>query len=168
MRREEHEHGERPVVVVRAVFATVFLALWWMMTMRNEGLRATEHEMALRAQYAREIRSLRVALLEAQPSLPEPGRGDPAWWKDRFAKESKKLTVLRNEVRPGELPMGTFAIQRHDLSVKGEYEAVMRLVAWMETATPRVRIDQFVLEPVPPADVRADFVLLLPVPKGRR
>ena len=170
MRAVEAAAPRPEVLLVRVGGVLLFALVWWLMWLRNEGLRETERELALRAQLTREVRTLKVAVLSAQPQLPEPGTGDASWWHDRFTQATavQHLQLDRFDERGAEVPMGPYALLRREVGVRGSYQALMSLLVWMETATPRMRLDSFTIEPLAPADMRATLHVLLPSPRLKR
>lgn len=161
-------HVEPSHVWMRVGVVMVLLAVWGWRTLVNHELARVDHEAMLRTQTIKEIRLARVAVLESQAALPEPGAGDSGWWRDRIEREIARcgLTTAKHETRPAEFAVGTFELERRDLVVVGPYDGVVRLIAWIETATPRLRLQDFELVPDGAGQVRATLLVLTPVPEG--
>ena len=157
-------------VAVRVALLVLVLVVWGWRSARNENLRALDRDALARAQALRDIRLSRAVVVESQSLLPEPGTGDSAWWRDRLDRESQRagVTLNRNDTKPSEWSVGTFRLERRELSGTGTYDAVLKLMLWMETSSPRVRLQDFSLEPGPPGVVRATLAVLGPVPGGAR
>ena len=150
--------------VARAAVFGLGVAIWFALAARNATLREAQRAAVTRAQLSREVRALRVAAVESHGLLPEPGQGDASWWKDRLVRvaENAKLAVVGFEARSSDLAIGTYALDRRVIVVRGTMDQVLKYVSWLETSTPRLRIEHFALEPELPSSVRASFTLLLP------
>lgn len=163
-------HVEPSHLWMRAGVLLLLLAVWGWRVTANQELRRIDEEAALRTQVLKEIRLARVAAVESQAFLPEPGTGHSAWWRDKIEREVKRagLTVAKHDARPSAHAIGTFLLERRELVVLGPYDGVVRLVAWTETSTPRLRVQDFELVPAAPGQVRATLILMTPVAEGAR
>lgn len=154
----------------RTVVIAAGLVCWWLLSARNGALREAEREAAVRAQLLREIQGMRMLLLEAQASMPEPGTGDAPWWRERIFRQAAKdgLSVTKFEARPSDLAVGPFALDRREIVLVGAYDAALKFMGWLETSTPRMRIEHFTVNPEGPAGVRATFTILMPRPGAKK
>lgn len=150
--------------LLRGLALAAGVALWWTLAGRNEALRLEEKQAAARAQLALEIRSFENALLESRQGLPEPGTGDPRWWKDRLSGQASRshLAITRFDAKLSELALGPYTLQRLEIVLEGSFESFLGYLAWLETASPRVRIERFAIEASRPGWVRATILVLCP------
>ena len=169
MRERMFAHIEMSHVWMRVGVVLVLFATWWWRSAVNENLRAAERDASARTQALADIKVARAALVESQAGLPDPGTGDAAWWKERLERAAKRegLAVVRHDVRATAHAIGTFKLERRELVVTGTYDAVVRLTSWLESAAPRVRLQDFDLTPES-GMVRASLGLVVPVPEGGR
>lgn len=163
-------HVEPSHVWMRVGVVLVLVVVWAWRTLVNQELERLDQEAMLRTQTLKEIRLARVSVVESQAGLPEPGAGETTWWRERIEREVAKagLAVARHETKLAEFSVGTYELERRELVVVGPYDGLVRLTAWIETSTPRLRLQDFEIVPDGVGQVRATLQILTPVPGGGR